>query len=452
MALFIIIVAICLIFQAERGIFDTVSFFRLFKRIKAEADQPENENIQKRDLYILIPVLREQAIIENTILDILQLENRHFNIRIVIITTIREKIDNPYRQPPLTSAVILDSLKRGRLKEFKKNILLIEENDAKGNMATQLNFAIRFLSSIALPKSSYLLYNADSVISQQILRSLANILRKDSSHFAFQQPCAYVKDMKTTASSFLNALAIYQSWYCLGHESSLIRKYERGIAGNFPFPRLGVIVGHGSGMTLETNIQNGGYPTDLLTEDLTFGFILSAKSVPIFLLPSLEVADVPEKFTDFVRQKSVWFWNYLGYFSCYKKMLRENFPHKKLFPLLLQGLGGGAYWFFSGAFIIMPILLGVVTKSGPLLIIAIASPLLFSLLPQYILLRKLPRILEQQGLKKIAGNMSGVSFFKIFPWIFLITITDSLGPWIASFHYIISLVSGNLPKKYKTGD
>jgi hypothetical protein len=439
-------------FQAERGIFDTLSFFHLFKKIKEKIDQPESENFQKRDLYMLIPVLREQSIIEKTVLDILQLKNYYFNIRVIVITTIREKMDNPYGQPPLTSTIILDSLENGKLKEFKENISLIEETDAEGNMATQLNFAIRSLSSIAPPESLYLLYNADSVISPKTFASLGKILQETPSTFAFQQPCAYVKDLKTTSPPFLNALAIYQSWYCLGHESSLIRKYEEYTTENSTFPRLSVIVGHGSGMTLGTNIQNGGYPTDLLTEDLTFGFILSTKSVPICLLSSLEVADVPEKFTDFVKQKSVWFWNYLGYFSCYEKMLQKGFSRKKLLPLLFQGLGGGAYWFFSGIFILAPIFIGIFSKSIPILVIAITSSLLFSILPQYMLFKKLPSVLEEQGLEKIANNISGVSFFKISPWIFLIAITDSLGPWIASFRYIVSLVSGSLPKKYKTGD
>lgn len=454
MLLLVIIVAICILFQAERGILDTLSFLRLFKRIQSEKPLERKSIQQTQNLYILIPVLREQTIIEDTLLRLLEQADDCFNTKIVVITTVRERLDNPSENPPLTGSVVSTSLENGRLKPFWEKILLIEENEPNGNMATQLNFAINSLSSTAQTRSFYLLYNADSVTSPHTFSSLGKILAKTPEHFAFQQPCAYVKDMHRNAPAFLNALSIYQSWYCLGHESSLVRRYEQYIrkAKSQAIPRLGVIVGHGSGMTFETNTGNGGYPTDLLTEDLTFGFMLSARNVPIFSLPALELADVPDKFTNFIRQKSVWFWNYLGYISCYRKMFREDLPRKKLIPLFLQGIGGGAYWFFSGIFILLPILLGAISGSAVFLLITIASPLIFSLLPQYILFKTLPGTLKHQKLEEYTDNMKTVQFWKTAPWILLVALTDSVGPWIASFRYLKSLSTGRLPKKYKTGD
>lgn len=449
-----IIGIICILFQAERGIFDTLTFLRLFKKIRSEEYLPKRTTQQYQNLYILIPVLREQNIIEDTLKHLLEQETNCFNMRVVVITTVRERLGNPYENLPLTHTVISNSLKSGLLNQYQNKVLLIEENDPLGNMATQINFAINILSSTVQPRSVYLLYNADSVISPHTFSSLRKILAEAPEQFAFQQPCAYVKDMRHDAPAFLNALSIYQSWYCLGHESSLIRRYEQYTQGEktYTFPRLGVIVGHGSGMTFETNTRNGGYPTDLLTEDLTFGFILSAQNVPIFSIPAIELADVPRRFFDFIRQKSVWFWNYLGYISCYRKMLREDISWKKLVPLFLQGIGGGTYWFFSGTFILFPILIGVISDSIIFTLVAIASPLIFSLLPQYILFKALPRILRYQKLEKYASNMEGVSFWKTTPWLLLVVLTDSVGPWIASFRYLKSLFTGHLPKKYKTGD
>ena len=455
MSLLLIIATLCILFQAERGIFGTLSFLRLFKKIQSEKPLEKENTPQIQNLYILIPVLREQSSIEDTLLHLLEQENDHFNTKAVVITTIRERLNNPSENPLLTSSVISASLENRKLKPFREKILLIEENEPDGNMATQLNFAVDFLSSIAKPRDIYLLYNADSIASPQTFSSLGEILTKTTEHIVFQQPCAYVKDIHRDAPSFLNALSIYQSWYCLGHESSLIRRYEeysQKTEGGHTISRLGVIVGHGSGMTFETNTRNGGYPTDLLTEDLTFGFILSARNTPIISLPALELADVPEKFIDFIRQKSVWFWNYLGYASCYQKMLSEGISQKKLIPLFLQGIGGGAYWFFSGVFILLPIFLGITLDSAKLLLIAIASPLLFSILPQYILFEMLPGVLRHQKLEQYANHMETVSFWKTTPWILLVALTDSVGPWIASFQYLKSLFTGKLPKKYKTGD
>ena len=133
-------------------------------------------------------------------------------------------------------------------------------------------------------------------------------------------------------------------------------------------------------------------------------------------------------------------------------MFREGISRKKLVPLFLQGIGGGAYWFFSGIFILLPILLGSISGSIIFLLIAIASPLVFSLLPQYILFKTLPRILRHQKLEEYADNMETVPFWKTAPRILLVSLADSVGPWIASFRYLKSLFTGRLPKKYKTGD
>lgn len=95
MLLLIIITAICILFQAERGILDTLSFLRLFKRIQSEK-LPEKERIrQTQNLYILIPVLREQNIIEETLLRLLEQADDCFNTKVVVITTVRERLDNP---------------------------------------------------------------------------------------------------------------------------------------------------------------------------------------------------------------------------------------------------------------------------------------------------------------------------------------------------------------------
>ena len=48
-------------FQAERGIFDLFSYFKLFKQLSQKCSNKSKE--AKKTLYILIPVLNEQKII-----------------------------------------------------------------------------------------------------------------------------------------------------------------------------------------------------------------------------------------------------------------------------------------------------------------------------------------------------------------------------------------------------
>ena len=215
-------------------------------------------------------------------------------------------------------------------------------------MATQLNYVIKLKKK--KQNAFYLIYNADSITSEATFEKLAELIEQHpNKEFAFQQPCAFIRDMGPDSNQFTNALSLYQSWYCLGHESRLV--YNYGLKseknwGKLNNKKLGVVVGHGSGMTLNINANNRGYPTDLLTEDLTFGFILSANNVPILSLPALELADVPNCFTSFVKQRVFGFGNFLGYISCYKKC-KQGRPHSQLIPLFIEGLGAGAYWFFD---------------------------------------------------------------------------------------------------------
>jgi hypothetical protein len=261
--------------------------------------------------------------------------------------------------------------------------------------------------------------------------------------------------METSSSDFQKAHAIYQSWYCLAHESRRIRNYNLSRSKEdkrrTPY-RLGVIVGHGSGMTLQLHRQNGGYPTDLLTEDLTLGYILSVKNIPILSLPALEIASVPGEFNIFIKQRSVWFWNYLGYIVCYRKMRQQGYPSSRLSSLLFQGIAGGAYWFGSSLFVIIPVLLSVFLHSYLLLASILISALIFCILPHYILLRTLPSVLLQQEFPDISKHVANTSFFRLLPSLCLIILADSIGPWIATLQCFQYLVTGRLPRKYKTGD
>lgn len=440
-----IIVGIAIFFQAERGILDTISYLKLFKKMNSGLKEKDPIPNNKRSLFILIPVLEEQDIIQTTLTRFLKLSDDFFNIEIIFITTIREKIVKTPNQSLTTEEKLRQILEMDSFSTSKKSIRIMRENNANGNMATQLNYAIQHLSKNAPSESLYVIYNADSQISNTTISALYNLEKDNVPRFAFQQPCAYVSEMKPDAPNFLNALSVYQSWYCLGHESSLIKKYEKKRENN-----LGVIVGHGSGMSFSMNIENGGYPEKLLTEDLTFGFILSANEEIIRLLPALELADVPSKFSVFIRQKSVWFWNYLGYASCYKKMRLEGISVRKLLPLLWEGIGAGAYWFFSALFIIIPLFLGIITGVYQIVLISLFSTIIFCIVPQYILYQNLPTILKKQGFENVSQNVKSISFLKMLPSLCLINITDSVGAWIATYRYLIYCLTKKLPTKYKT--
>lgn len=445
--LIIYLIAIsCWLLQLERGIFDFLSFLKLFSRLKKKSIPA---CVYRKQLFILIPVLREQEIIEDTISNILQVSGGYFKVNIVVITSSREQKEN---NRLTTEQLIKKSIKFGKLRAWQKRIFIFRESRKTGNMATQLNYAIQRLKNIYGENILYILYNADSIISSKTFQELSILIKGGISRFAFQQPCAFVRDLDIGSNNFTNALSIYQTWYCLGHESRLIRRYAKQIVGQKRGSKLGVIVGHGSGMTLGLNLKNGGYPEDLVTEDLTFGFMLSANNVPIISLPALEIADVPNNFSIFLKQKSVWFWNFLSYPKCYSESVLRGSSKSRSLLLLIQGIGAGAYWFFDTFFIIVPVVTGIIYKVPSFVAISVICFIFFYILPQFVLFKKLPKVLIKQGFGEFASRINRVSFSKLLPSLILIILTNSVGPWVTSWQLLKYKFGGTLPPKYKTGD
>lgn len=452
----ITIITISIILQSERGIFDFFSYLRLFRQLKhRESGQQQDGHLEKKIVFILIPMLREQAIAEDAILGFCKLGHESFNIKIVILTSEKELVGQKEPSQLTTEDVVFRSMQKGKLSSYRDMIMVIRDPNMRGNMATQLNYGLKIISETIPENFFYMAYNADSVLSRRTLDRLAGLINQyPSKEFAVQQPCAFVKEMKSQSNNFTNAMSLYQSWYCLGHESRIVRNYAKRSEKWWGRKngKLGVVVGHGSGMTINIHRSNGGYPSELLTEDLTFGFILSTKNIPILSLPALELADVPTHFPVFIKQKSVWFWNFLGYGSCYRKMTRQGYSLHKTTSLLIQGIGAGAYWFLDTFFILIPFIISLYYKSLYGVAISILSFIVFYILPQYILFKLLPGILNNQGFSSYAKNVSKVSFVKILPTLCLIILTNSVGPWIATVKWLRYMSTGRLPTKYKTGD
>ena len=132
-------------------------------------------------------------------------------------------------------------------------------------------------------------------------------------------------------------------------------------------------------------------------------------------------------------------------------MRKKGHSRTHLINLFFEGLGAGAYWFFDTFFIVTPFALSIILHSYLMVILALMSILIFYIVPQYILLKKLPAVLSSQGFSGYAKDVASVSFLKLLPNLCLIILTNSIGAWIATFKAIPYLLTGKLPVKYKTG-
>lgn len=224
----VVISTICIALQSERGILDLLSYLRLFRQLKSRGFAPKYHNLEKKTVFILIPMLREQAIAEGAILGFCRLAHKRLNIKIVILTSEKELIEQKEFSQSTTEDVLLCSLQKGKLSSYKNMIMTIRDPNPRGNMATQLNYGLKIIAETVPGNSFYMVYNADSVVSHRTFDKLADLIDQyPNKEFAVQQPCAFIKEMHPQSNNFTNAMSLYQSWYCLGHESRIVRNYAK---------------------------------------------------------------------------------------------------------------------------------------------------------------------------------------------------------------------------------
>ena len=142
----ITIIAICIILQSERGIFDFFSYLRLFRQLKHRESGPQYDRSGKKMIFILIPMLREQTIAEDAILGFCKLARERFNIKIVVLTSEKELAEQKELSQPTTEDVLFCSMQKGKLSAYKDMIMIIRDPNARGNMATQLNYGLKIIS------------------------------------------------------------------------------------------------------------------------------------------------------------------------------------------------------------------------------------------------------------------------------------------------------------------
>ena len=103
-------------------------------------------------IFILIPMLREQTIAEDAILGFCKLTHERFNIKIVVLTSEKELTEQKELSQSTTEDVLFCSMQKGKLSAYKDMIMITRDPNARGNMATQLNYGLKIISETVSEK------------------------------------------------------------------------------------------------------------------------------------------------------------------------------------------------------------------------------------------------------------------------------------------------------------
>ena len=297
------------------------------------------------DIFILMPILRESKVIESSLENLSNLKYPEGKLRIVIITTEREYEVASSEPNTIQIAKIKTEALNQRL--GRELFIIIHYPNKVGIKSDQLNFAIKTLLGrfpANFKDHTYVgIYDADSLIQQDVLELFATDGSNNGWADAYQQPTLYTKnhpDENLLAGSFSllqTAFAFYHENYNFITQSRVLRQK------NTPFftKKMLYCIGHGLFVKWSVLKGVGLFPTPI--EDTRLGHILSYLGKEIRTLPSFDVVETTPNAIDRIKQASVWF---IGesYFWKDRKIAA------KIKPLpILQSLWLGIYKFYRNS-------------------------------------------------------------------------------------------------------
>jgi len=310
-------------------------------------------------VLVIIPVLREQTIIESTIRHFLLIDE-YEQTTILVVTTEKELSDNSPAGTRNTIDVV-DNLVSELSQAGEHRVKAIHFPSASGRMVDQLNFALAHLDELSIGTHDFVaVYNADSRPPKETFGRF-NGLVTDPSRRALQQSAVFLSNYTNLGSRgfitgrILQANAILQSRWTFAHE---LPRFWRQSSALLRFHRrlfLAHCVGHGLFLRRDLLESIGGFPTGTVTEDLFLGYLLSVRGEPIFPIPALEMAESPSTLGSMLKQKYVWFFGPMDHGSYYKLILSRfgrTIDRPVALWLALQGLLPCIFWMFQGTAII----------------------------------------------------------------------------------------------------
>jgi hypothetical protein len=313
---YLILVGFYYLFYGSFLLINNVKTLRLLlaeKNKQLEDNKKENgDDKYKVNFILLVPVLREEKIIAQTLSYLSQLNNKFLGLKIIIITTQRELIERSNNQKENTIDIVKKLIPLLNQKLNKKLFFHFHYPFLEGGKSGQLNFALKNLesedSSIFKGPTTYIgLYDADSISDLNILQLLARDSIRNDFPLVYQQPVIYLKNYNslpyTINGCLMKSFALLQTRYALGYEVPMFLDSQRNVQRRVG--KMAYCLGHGLFVRADFLKKLNFFPSPI--EDTRFGHILSYLKYPIKLLPSLAVTEVVPKFLWFLKQSSVWY-------------------------------------------------------------------------------------------------------------------------------------------------
>lgn len=367
-----------LVYSFYRGLRGNIRIVKSYRYLNSKNGQAPLKNTQPLvKFFILIPVLREQEIVEETVHHFAGLKGDY---EVCLITTEKEvwqkrnslNIPEKYKSLPTTREVALKYLSSHP--ELAKRVKIIHYPETHGVMAHQVNYALSQLKKKAKPNDYVVVYNADSRVRKDILNKYTELIQSKKDCRVIQQSAVFLANYNKL-SPLLRSIALLQTRWTMAHEIPRILN----ASSKWNISEGAHVVGHGLCLQYKFIVDIGGFPQDLLNEDLPLGYFIRLYGAKIYLLKELENADTPKSIKSMFNQYRTWFYGLL-YYPKYIIMALNN-PIFKKHEAIVWGVKyciRGILWLGLSANWILLFILPLWLKKPEMLFLSVLSFIIYA--------------------------------------------------------------------------
>jgi hypothetical protein len=338
---------------------------------RGQDDLPDTGDLEAPRFFVVVPVLREGAILTETVAHLESVARGH-NATIVIVTTARETAEASKRTISGDSVVLAAKLAR------QGACVHLHYPDPTGLKADQLNYAASHCAAMladGVPSSSRAFlacYDADSRPPRDSLTHFAAAIAANPGADVFHQSSRFelrpgrysaARRLRGLGAAVCDAGALRANRFVLGFEiprllngSDQVSAMKRALCSGV----YAHVTGHGLCVRLSL-LEKLPFPVSSPLEDMHYSFILGSRAQPMVPVPSLDTAEVPGSVTAQVLQAARWFFG-PARFARYLKD-PATLPGWRASMMAASACGSAAEWI--GCAVVPTILCGLIAGGTP---------------------------------------------------------------------------------------
>lgn len=374
-------------------------------------------------IIIVIPCLREQKIIEDTLTYFLKITRKYDNVELVVVTTEREKYEIKCRnnEELTTNEVVKKYIYSNKV---SKKIKLIHYPKVDGIMADQLNYVMQKYQDKKYDNAYFCIYNADSRPNIYTIEKTIETIINNKNPAVVQQ-YSYAFSNLEKIPFIMKGFALYQSNF------EIKKGFINSLLSNDLFYTY--VVGHGMYIRIDILKSLNGFDNKFWCEDIYLSSNLRNKNIKVVPILTLENMESPKKLSILMKQNANWFRTS----SQVIKIVKTNhIKYSKISHSLLfwafNRFCMNVNWLLLPIGIIYTIIYSIIKKSKVLLIISVMT---------YIIMQLIVYINTLKMIEKIEKNPIKKKTILIFS-ILISTLVSNIGP-------LYSLLNFKM-EKYKT--